>query len=68
MRYVLTTDFEEDAEIKAFLDFVRFHSNRLKCPTKDVFVRLALEWERNKSQTEGVKSVRTTSRKTNKQV
>jgi hypothetical protein len=46
MRYVLTVDFEEDADIESFLRFVQYHSKRLKCPGKDVFIRLAHEWEK----------------------
>ena len=47
MRYLLTVDFEEDTDIESFLRFVQYHSKRLKCPTKDVFLRLAHEWEKN---------------------
>jgi hypothetical protein len=46
MRYVLTVDFEEDADIDSFLRFIQYHSKRLKCPGKDVFIRLAHEWEK----------------------
>ena len=53
MRYMLTVDFEEDGDIESFLRFVQYHSKRLKCPSKDVFLRLAHEWEKNLvSQTE----------------
>ena len=47
MRYMLTVDFEEDGDIESFLRFVQYHSKRLKCPSKDVFLRLAHEWEKN---------------------
>jgi hypothetical protein len=60
MRYALSADFEDEAEIEAFLSFVRYHSLRLKCPVKDVFLKLALEWKRQnevvlqpKSETRG---------------
>ena len=46
MRYILTVDFEEDADIESFLRFVQYHTKRLKCPSKDVFIRLAHEWEK----------------------
>ena len=46
MRYILTVDFEEDGDIDSFLRFVQYHSKRLKCPSKDVFIRLANEWEK----------------------
>ena len=46
MRYMLTVDFEEDGDIESFLRFVQYHSKRLKCPSKDVFIRLAHEWEK----------------------
>jgi len=46
LRYILTVDFEEDADIDSFLRFVQYHSKRLKCPGKDVFIRLAHEWEK----------------------
>jgi len=46
MRYILTVDFEEDGDIESFLRFVQYHSKRLKCPSKDVFLRLAHEWEK----------------------
>ncbi len=46
MRYILTVDFEEDVDIESFLRFVQYHSKRLKCASKDVFVRLAHEWEK----------------------
>lgn len=46
MRYILTVDFEDDADIESFLRFVQYHSKRLKCPGKDVFIRLAHEWEK----------------------
>ncbi len=46
MRYILTVDFEDDADIDSFLRFVQYHSKRLKCPSKDVFIRLAHEWEK----------------------
>jgi len=50
---MLTVDFEEDGDIESFLRFVQYHSKRLKCPSKDVFLRLAHEWEKNLvSQTE----------------
>jgi hypothetical protein len=45
MRYMLSVDFEDDAEIESFLEFVKFHSARLKCEKKDVFVKLAVEWK-----------------------
>lgn len=45
MRIALTVDIEELKEIEGFLKFIRFHSQRLKCPEKDVFLRLAQEWE-----------------------
>jgi hypothetical protein len=47
LRYLLTVDFEEDNDIESFLRFVQYHSKRLKCPSKDVFLRLAHEWEKN---------------------
>ncbi len=47
MRYILTVDFEEDGDIESFLRFVQYHTKRLKCPSKDVFLRLAHEWEKN---------------------
>ncbi len=46
MRYILTADFEDDSDIESFLRFVQYHSKRLKCPSKDVFIRLAHEWEK----------------------
>ena len=46
MRYILTVDFEDDIDIDSFLRFVAYHSKRLKCPSKDVFIRLAHEWEK----------------------
>ena len=46
MRYILTVDFEEDTDIESFLRFIQYHSKRLKCPSKDVFIRLAHEWEK----------------------
>ncbi len=46
MRYILTVDFEEDPDIESFLRFVQYHSKRLKCASKDVFIRLAHEWEK----------------------
>jgi len=46
VRYILTVDFEEDVDIESFLRFVQYHSKRLKCASKDVFVRLAHEWEK----------------------
>jgi hypothetical protein len=46
MRYILTVDFEEDVDIESFLRFIQYHSKRLKCPSKDVFIRLAHEWEK----------------------
>ncbi len=42
----MTVDFEEDGDIESFLRFVQYHSKRLKCPSKDVFTRLAHEWEK----------------------
>ena len=45
-RYILTVDFEEDNDIESFIRFVQYHSKRLKCPSKDVFIRLAHEWEK----------------------
>jgi hypothetical protein len=45
MRYVLTVDFEDDADIEGFLAFVRYHSQRLKVPAKDVFISLVKEWK-----------------------
>ncbi len=42
----MTVDFEEDTDIDSFLRFVQYHSKRLKCPNKDVFIRLAHEWEK----------------------
>lgn len=42
----MTVDFEEDADIDSFLRFVQYHSKRLKCASKDVFIRLAHEWEK----------------------
>jgi hypothetical protein len=45
-RYILTVDFEEDNDIDSFIRFVQYHSKRLKCPSKDVFIRLAHEWEK----------------------
>ena len=46
MRYILTVDFEDDPDIESFLRFIAYHSKRLKCPSKDVFIRLAHEWEK----------------------
>src|SRR5437773_1865352 len=46
MRYILTVDFEDDIDIDSFLRFVAYHSKRLKCTTKDVFIRLAHEWDK----------------------
>ncbi len=46
MRYILTVDFEDDTDIDSFLRFVQYHSKRLKCASKDVFIRLAHEWEK----------------------
>ena len=46
MRYILTVDFEDDPDIESFLRFIQYHSKRLKCPSKDVFMRLAHEWEK----------------------
>ncbi len=49
----MTVDFEEDNDIESFLRFIQYHSKRLKCPSKDVFLRLAHEWEKQLvSQTE----------------
>jgi hypothetical protein len=45
-RYILTVDFEEDNDIDSFIRFVQYHTKRLKCPSKDVFIRLAHEWEK----------------------
>ncbi len=42
----MTVDFEEDIDIDSFLRFVEYHSKRLKCTSKDVFIRLAHEWEK----------------------
>lgn len=42
----MTVDFEEDIDIDCFLRFVQYHSKRLKCASKDVFIRLANEWEK----------------------
>jgi hypothetical protein len=33
-------------DIDSFLRFVTYHSKRLKCASKDVFLRLAHEWEK----------------------
>ncbi len=44
MRFSLTVDLEDDDDIEAFLKFVDFHSKRLKCEKKDVFIKLAEEW------------------------
>ena len=49
MRYSLTADFEDDSDIEAFMKFIQYHSKRLKCPTKDVFVHLAREWEKQQN-------------------
>ena len=46
MRYMLTVDFEDDLDIDSFLRFIAYHSKRLKCASKDVFLRLAHEWEK----------------------
>jgi hypothetical protein len=46
MRYILTVDFEDDIDIDSFLRFVEYHAKRLKCTSKDVFIRLAHEWEK----------------------
>ena len=46
MRYILTVDFEDDIDIESFMHFVAYHSKRLKCASKDVFIRLAHEWEK----------------------
>lgn len=46
MRYSLSVDFEDDEDIDSFLEFIRYHSKRLKCPTKDVFIKLANEWKK----------------------
>ena len=46
MRYILTVDFEDDVDIESFMHFVAYHSKRLKCASKDVFIRLAHEWEK----------------------
>ncbi|HZY94526.1 MAG TPA: hypothetical protein VFE98_06655 [Candidatus Bathyarchaeia archaeon] len=46
MRYILTVDFEDDIDITSFLRFIEYHSKRLKCASKDVFIRLAHEWEK----------------------
>jgi len=50
LRVILSVDFEDDKDIEGFLEFVRFHSKRLKCPTKDVFLRLAQEWQLQKAR------------------
>ncbi len=42
----MTVDFEEDTDIDSFLRFVQYHTKRLKCASKDVFIRLAHEWEK----------------------
>ena len=42
----MTVDFEDDMDIESFLRFIQYHSKRLKCPSKDVFIRLAHEWEK----------------------
>jgi hypothetical protein len=46
MRYILTVDFEDDVDIESFMHFVAYHTKRLKCASKDVFIRLAHEWEK----------------------
>src|SRR6266480_3296644 len=46
MRYILTVDFEDDIDIESFMHFVAYHTKRLKCASKDVFIRLAHEWEK----------------------
>src|SRR5439155_21136269 len=45
MRYILTVDFEDDIDIESFMHFVAYPTKRLKCASKDVFIRLAHEWE-----------------------
>ena len=46
LRYILTVDFEDDVDIESFMHFVAYHTKRLKCASKDVFIRLAHEWEK----------------------
>lgn len=57
---MLTVDFEDEADIGSFLKFVKYHSARLKCPQKDVFLRLAREWEVQMSGEEKPKSKKKT--------
>ncbi len=49
MRYILSVDLEDDGDIEAFLKFVKYHSKRLNCPPKDVFIKLAQEWEKQQT-------------------
>src|SRR5205807_9038598 len=46
MRYILSVDFEDDIDIESCMHFVAYHTKRLKCASKDVFIRLAHEWEK----------------------
>src|SRR5207247_10513171 len=46
MRYILTVDFEDDIDIESFMHFVADHTKRLKCASKDVFIRLGHEGEK----------------------
>src|SRR2546422_123536 len=39
-------EFEDDIDIESFMHFVAYHTKRLKCASKDVFIRLAHEWEK----------------------
>ena len=48
MRLVLSIDFEDEADIDSFLAFVKFHRARLKCSSKDVFLKLASEWQKQR--------------------
>ncbi len=45
MRYVLSIDIEDTAEMKAFFQWLEFHSKRLKCLEKDVLIKLAQEYQ-----------------------
>lgn len=38
-------------DIESFLRFVEYHSKRLKCAGKDVFIRLAHEWQKQLGST-----------------
>src|SRR2546427_10494831 len=70
MRYILTVDFEDDIDIESFMHFVAYHTKRLKCASKDVFIRLAHEWEKqlvNPHEPRNPKGVKKEKKKTIKE-